>query len=195
MLSRRDFMTTAAITTATTTLFEAARAAPARQPLRALPRVRTLYARPHESGGLRLFSDGAPEPRALVREDVLDRAFGRGAARLLQQPDHWRMIDEGWFAGDDLYTPEDPSSMEYWIWQANHHPECEAHDLLCDLFRAGLSVPWGSVPELGLALGEHPCTPRFATATLHHPAALPRLARQVAEMTTWVIVDPEPRRA
>ena len=104
------------------------------------------------------------------------------------------MIEEGWFAGDDLFVSSDPGSWEYAVWQANYHPECEAHDLLVDFFGSGMS-PWGgTMTGLGLSLAEHPCTPRFATATLIHARFLPVLARAVAERSDWITVLPARRQ-
>lgn len=195
MFSRRDFMKSAAVSTAAGSLIEPSTALSGqpRLPLRAEPRKRTLFARPHQNAGLRLYTDGSREPRPLIRHEALELAFGKGAGQGLLQPDHWRMIEEAWFVGDDLFVPSDPSSREFAVWQANYDPQCEAYDLLMDFFGSGL-FPWGgTVTELGLSLAEHPCTPRFATATLIHTDFLPILANEVAERSEWITVCPAPR--
>lgn len=192
MFSRRDFMKTAAVTTATASIVEQADASQEtlRRPLKAEPRRRTVFARPNSNGGLILYSDGAPEPRKLIREDALERAFGRGAGRFLLQPDHWRMIDEGWFREEDLFEPLDPYSQEYLIWHANYRPEVEAHDLLIDIFGKGLLPGGGVVDDLGLAFAEHPCTPRYATVVLRDLERLPLVCKLVAARTDWIVIDP-----
>ncbi|MDU8943495.1 hypothetical protein [Ovoidimarina sediminis] len=103
MITRRRFM--AATATGPFALPKTASTAP-RQPLKAEPRVRTLHWREAEDGRLVLFSDGSPEPRKLIKEEALDRMFGSGTHLVLQQPDHWRMIEEGWFVEEDLYQPQ-----------------------------------------------------------------------------------------
>ncbi|NKX43996.1 twin-arginine translocation signal domain-containing protein [Roseicyclus persicicus] len=194
MLSRRQFIKTAAVTTAAASLAEPTEAVTGtpRLPLKAEPRRRTIFARSHVGGQLRLYSDAADQPRALIRQDALDRAFGKGAGQGLLQPDHWRMIDEGWFSGDDLFLPTDPDCSEFAVWQANYHHDCEAHDILADLLGVHLS-PWGGrLDRVGLSFAEHPCTPRFATATLVHADCLPHLVREVAERSDWISVHPDP---
>ena len=100
------------------------------------------------------------------------------------------MIDEGWFAEGDLYEPavfEDPA---FRIWHANYRPETEAHDLLYDLFQDQITGPFGArLPDLGLELGEHPSTPRYATAKLDGDWCLTRLTDEVAARTVWLVVD------
>ena len=66
MISRRNFLKTAAASTAAAPLTENAGAAPdthseneSRRPLRAEPRRRVIYAKPALQGGLRLYSDGS----------------------------------------------------------------------------------------------------------------------------------------
>ena len=101
-----------------------------------------------------------------------------------------RLIDEGWFAEDDLYDLTDPSDPALAIWQVNYRPEVEAHDLLYDLFHNRAFSPFGFyIPELGLELAEHPSSPRFATAKLDHEFCLPRLAEEVATLTSWLKID------
>jgi hypothetical protein len=194
MITRRTFIGSATASTAAVPLAGAsAHEEDPRRPLRAEPRAQAISGRVLPDGRVRLFTDAAPHPLPLIREEALDRAFGKGAGQALFQPDHWRMIAKGWFGEDDLFTPSDPTSLEFAVWQANHHPECEAHDLLAELFGAGLSPVGGHVRALGLALSEHPCTPRYATATLDHPGFLPILAAEVAARTEWITVRPAPQ--
>ena len=84
--------------------------------------------KPTSDGRLLLCSDSPETPPTLIKSAALERAFGPGTDLLLQQPDHWRMIDEGWFVGDDLYEPTDFEDPAFLIWT-------EAHDFLYDLFR------------------------------------------------------------
>ena len=197
MISRRNFLQTAAVGTVASPLATATEAdalvnkADRTHPLRAEPQPRVIKARRDtwDRGSLRLYSDGPFEPRPLIRPEVLEAAFGRGVGQSLHQPDHWRMIDEGWFSRDDLFELTDVASWDYAVWQANYHPECEAHDLLYDFFGSDL-VPGGGVnKEMGLAFSEHPCTPRLATVTLLDADRLPDLAARVAEISEWVSID------
>lgn len=196
MISRRNFLKTAAASTAAAPLTENAGAAPdthseneSRRPLRAEPRRRVIYAKPALQGGLRLYSDGSPSPRPLIRTEVLEREFGKGIEQSLQQPDHWRMIDEGWFDGTELFELNDLGSWNYAVWKANYHPECEAHDLLYDFFGVGLFPGGGVNKDLDLAFSEHPCTPRLATVTLLNEYRLAELAVRVAQLTEWVSIE------
>jgi len=196
MISRRNFLQTAAVGTMATPLADMAKASDdgvangeRRRPLRAEPKHRIIRARSGSGGGLRLFSDGSQEPRPLIRTELLEAAFGKGVGQSLSQPDHWKMIDEGWFSGDDLLEVTDLASWEYAVWQANYHPECEAHDLLHEFFAAGLWPGGGTNEDLGLAFAEHPCTPRFATLDLLHRDRLPDLAMHVADLTEWISIE------
>ncbi len=175
-------------------LTEASAEVEPRRPLRAEPRRRVIHAKPAPYGGLRLYSDGSPDPLPLIRPEVLEQAFGKGIGQSLRQPDHWRMIDEGWFNGTDLYEPTEIESRDYAVWHANYHPECEAHDLLHDFFGSGLMPGGGTVKDVGLAFAEHPCTPRYATVTLLDRDRLPALAARVAELTEWIVLQTSPER-
>ena len=190
MITRRDFIVTTAATASSPLALQAAEEQHICLPLRALPRVRTLSAKPTGEGRLLLFSDGPETPPKLIRSEALERAFGPGTDLVLQQPDHWRMIDEGWFAEEDLYEPAEFEDPAFRIWHANYRPETEAHDLLYDLFRDQIAGPFVvHVPDLGLELGEHPSTPRYATAKLDGDWCLHRLAEEVAARTAWLVVD------
>ena len=160
------------------------------QPMKAVPKVRTLRWREASDGRLILFSDGSPEPRKLIKDEALERRYGHGTHHVLQQPDHWRMIEEGLFSGEDLYQPNDIDDPACLIWHANYKPEVEAHDLLYDLFQDRISGPFGAIiPELGLALAEHPSTPRLALAKLNHEGCLPLLEEAITMRTSWLSIN------
>ncbi|MEW9921829.1 hypothetical protein AB2B41_19655 [Marimonas sp. MJW-29] len=190
MITRRKFIVTTAATASSPFAAEASAEQSECLPLKALPRVRTVFAKRADEGRLVLFSDGPETPQKLIRSDVLERAFGPGTDLLLQQRDHWRMIDEGWFAEDELFEPtciEDPA---FQTWHANYRPETEAHDFLYDLFRDEIAGPFGArIPDLGLELGEHPTTPRYATAKLDGEWCIPLITSAVAARTTWLAID------
>ena len=187
MITRRRFI--AATATSPLAVPDPTSASP-RQPLKAVPKVRTLHCREADDGRLILFSDGSPEPRKLIKEEALDRMFGSGTHLVLQQPDHWRMIEEGWFGDEDLYQPMDLDDPAYQVWHANYKPEVEAHDLLYDLFQDRITGPFGaSIPELGLELAEHPSTPRLALAKLNHEGCLPLLEEAITMRTSWLSIN------
>ncbi|PVZ48382.1 hypothetical protein [Thalassobacter stenotrophicus] len=190
MFTRRDFIATSAATASSPLAGHAANERDVRLPLKAQPRVRTLFTKPTGDGRLLLFSDGPKSPSKLIKPEALERAFGPGTDLVLQQPDHWRMVEAGWFAEEDLYEPTDFEDPTFLIWHANYRPETEAHDLLCDLFRDHVTGPFGAgLPDLRLELGEHPSTPRYATATLDGDWCLPRLMDEVAARTAWLVDD------
>lgn len=190
MLTRRNFMTTSAATVPAALADPSSANMRPRLPLRAEPRVRILSARPSEDGRLMLLADGPQRPQKLIRAEALEREFGPGTDLVLRQPDHWRMIEEGWFEGDDVYQPADSSDDAWLIWQSYYRPEVEAHDLLYDVFHDRISGPFGArIPELALELGEHPCTPRYATAKVIDEAFLPRLKQELFSRTRWLTVD------
>ncbi len=190
MISRRNFIVTTAATASSPLAVHAAGGRDIRSPLKAQPRVRTLFTKPTEDGRVQLFSDGPQSPSKLVRPEALERAFGSGTDLVLQQPDHWRMIEEGWFAEADLYEPTEFEDPAFCIWHANYKPETEAHDLLYNLFRDQITGPFGArIPNLGLELGEHPSTPRYATAKLDGEWCLPNLTAELAERTSWLVIN------
>lgn len=190
MITRRDFIVTTAATASSPLAVHAANERDVRLPLKAQPQVRALFTKPTGDGRLLLFSDGPVSPSKLIKPEALERAFGPGTDLVLQQPDHWRMIEEGWFAEDDLYEPTEFEDPAYRIWHANYRPETEAHDLLYDLFRDQITGPFGArIPDVGLELGEHPSTPRYATAKLDGDWCLPHLRAEVAERTSWLVID------
>ncbi|WP_420859786.1 hypothetical protein [Marivivens marinus] len=190
MITRRDFIATTAATASSPLAVHAAGEQDTRSPLKAQPRVRTLFTKQTGDGRLLLFSDGPETPSKLIKPEALERAFGPGTDLVLQQPDHWRMIEEGWFAKEDLYEPTEFEDPAFRIWHANYRPETEAHDLLYDLFSDQITGPLGArIPDVGLELGEHPSTPRYATAKLDGDWCLPHLRAEVAERTNWVVID------
>ena len=190
MITRRDFIVTTAATASSPLALQATEQQQVCTPLKAMPRVRTLSAKPTGDGRLILFSDGPETPQKLIRPGALERAFGLGTDLELRQPDHWLMIDKGWFSVADLYEPTDFEDPAFRIWHTNYRPETEAHDLLYDLFRDQIAGPFVvRVPDLGLELGEHPSTPRYATAKLDGDWCLHRLAEEVAARTAWLVVD------
>lgn len=193
-MKRRDFMKAAAASVAGVP----ATAAPEAdqlpdQPLKAEVKVQTLVLEPRTDGKVLIKTDGPDVPQPLIRKEVLDRAFGKGMAVELRQTDHWRMIEEAWFSGDELYVPYDFEDEQYRIWMANYRPECEAHDILFDLFKDRLEGFMGSfkIAELGLEFGEHPATPRYATVKLKDYGFYELLAEELAASTRWVRIAPE----
>jgi hypothetical protein len=193
MIKRRDFLirSTTALTIATS-FGDSARAAPLR-PLRAKPTVRTLFARPRQQGDYLLITDSTPFPRPLIKEEVVERFFGSGTFDTLSQADHWCMISAGWFEGEDLFTPQPNRDSSYVTWCAVYRPEVEAYDLLMDIFSERVFSPVGLyAPEFGLRLGEHPSSPRYATATIEDASALIELASYVACQSDRVTINPSP---
>ena len=187
MITRRDFIAATAATISNPLSSNAAGAHRIRSPLKAVPRVRTLFSKPAINGRLLLLTDGPQEPPKLIRPKALERMFGAGTSNMLQQPDHWRMIEEGWFSGDDLFEPAVEKDHAFYTWHANYRPETEAHDLLYDIFRDQIDSPFGlRLPSLGLELAEHPSTPRYATAKLDGEWCLPNLMAAVCERTKWI---------
>ncbi|MBS9717554.1 twin-arginine translocation signal domain-containing protein [Pseudohalocynthiibacter aestuariivivens] len=191
-MKRRDFMkTAAAVTVASSTVQRPALAEPILA-INAELKVRVLHLEPHSRGGYTLLSDGALEPRKLILPEVLDKAFGKGSFQALTQPDHWRMIDDGWFTDTDLFDPSETEGNEYDVWHANYKPECEAHDLLFDLFRDRLTGVIGyTIADLGLEFAEHPCTPRLATVRIVDKYKLEALIAAVAARTKWIVFNTE----
>ena len=186
-LKRRDFvLRSAACLTATPTLPTPGLSGPLR-PLRADQTQRGLLVRHEADGRCLILSDAPDTPRDLIRPEVIERVFGPGVYDTLSQPDHWRMIDAGWFGGADLFTPVPLGDLAYLAWCSWHRPENDAHDLLLHLFSDRVLGRLGVyLPECGLTLAEHPCTPRYATARVEHAGFLPELAKQVATRTDFL---------
>lgn len=163
-------------------------------PLQALPRKRFIFPRLDQYGAWLLHSDGPEAPPPTVRRDVIDKVFGTGTYDTLYLPDHWAMIEAGWFSGTDLHHPIPVVDEVYDVWRAFHHPVCEAHDLIADVFD-DLYSPAPGCPgmlRLGIEMAEHPCTPRMATARIRSDHQLSNLAAELARRTDSVaIVPPE----
>lgn len=190
MITRRDFIITTAATASSPLALRAAISQPLKIPLKALPKVRSLKLQSARDGRLLFLSDGPKIPPSLIRPEALEREFGPGTDLVLNQPDHWRMIEEGWFAQEDLYEPTDPYDPAFLVWHANYRPETEAHDLLYDHFSDRIDGPIGAYnSELGLELAEHPSTPRYATAKLDSEYCLPRFEAELAARTSWLVID------
>ncbi|WP_294613823.1 hypothetical protein [uncultured Roseovarius sp.] len=142
-----------------------------------------------------LVSDGSAVPRPLIRQNAIERIFGSDIYDTLSQPDHWCMIDAGWFDDTDLFMPLPQGDPAYLTWCECYRPEVEAFDILLDIFGERALSPFGLiVPEFDLTLAEHPSTPRFATATVEDASVLPELAKYVASRAEWVTIDPSPQR-
>ncbi len=190
MLKRRNFIIRSVICmTALPILTTPTLPSPLR-PLRAEKRPRKLLVRHELDGRCLIVSDGPTAPRDLIRSEVIDRVFGPGVYDTLSQPDHWRMIEAGWFGGADLFTPVPLGDPAYLAWCSWHRPENDAHDLLLHLFSDRVFGRFGVyLPEYGLTLAEHPCTPRYATARVEHAGFLPELTRQIEERTSLVVTS------
>jgi hypothetical protein len=113
---------------------------------------------------------------------VIERVFGEGAYNRLSQRDHWEMIEAVWFEGDDLHMPVPLEDPTYDVWKGYYHPVTEAHDLLRDLFAKKYMVlpPFGGTLPNGMSMGEHPITPRYATARVNSDIELLRCHFDVA---------------
>jgi hypothetical protein len=190
-MKRRDFMKTAAAAVTAVPAHSLEAHTLPNQPLKAQLRPHVLHPEPQADGKFILLSDGPTSPQKLVRLEVLDQAFGKGTFEALDQPDHWAMIDAGWFCGNDLYEPTEFDDAQYQIWHANYSPKCEAHDLLFDLFSDLVEgIMFYSIPDLGLEFATHPCTPRLATVKLTDINYLQTLVEAVAKRTKWIVVAP-----
>lgn len=187
-MNRREFLS------ATTAMASVAMVPPAAaftpQPLRALPRFRRLYVEREERGSWLFYSDGPTEAQQLVRFEVIERTFGAGTYATLSQPDHWRMIEEGWFAGGDLHQPLPIADPTHDVWRSFYHPVVEAHDLLSDALAGLYAKGWRFACTLpnGLTLAEHPSTPRYATARARSIFALTHIAEDVERQSRGVVI-------
>lgn len=194
-MNRREFLAASTAMAALASLRPAKAFAP--EPLRALPRLRRVFAREEQSGSWLFYSDAPEMPRKVIRFKVIEQVFGKGSYATLAQPDHWRMIDEGWFAGKDLHQPIPVCDPTWETWRAFYHPVVEAHDLLAGALGLGFPRrPWlQPPPRNGLVLAEHPSTPRHATARVWSAFQLFEVAEDVARAGRGVeVVIPEPVR-
>lgn len=197
MLQRRDFLLSAASATALAPMIGAPAIARPRAPLRALPKIHHLYTHPGGYNDLTVTAEGPSEPQPLIRAEVLDRAFGRSVAETLSQPDHWRMIEEGWFSGSDLYTPNDYFDPAYMEWHRFHKPTSVAVELMLEAFPETYEETLMAyhVPGLPLRLEQHPCSPPYIRAALAWEEALPDLIAALRSRDCPCVVDPVPRSA
>jgi hypothetical protein len=200
MTTRRTFI----IASATCAAAVAATASLARsplQPLRAEPRPRQLFLQHRKVGRLDeaydIFTDAPSKPRPIIRRAVIDEVFGPDVYDTLEQPDHWRMIDAGWFAGSDLDDLEDPErAFDPLVlqWHAWHKPTSEAYWLLLDLFPEA-QFPFGSayLDAYDLLFGIHPCTPMKAEVSLRNSWRIEEFAAELALRSPELRLDTQPR--
>ena len=155
---------------------------------------RQLHFEERTDGTLLLKTDAPSTPRKLVKKEVIDGVWGNGAYEFMRQPIHWAMIDAGWFDEDELWYPFDGFTEEYVNWASYYQPACEAHDLMCDTFGVvnfGIMSP--KLPDIGLQMAEHPCTPRYATAKLLNKSWIPTFTEAVRARGAHFEIDPIPR--
>lgn len=154
------------------------------------PLVRHLYLQEQHDGKLLIVSDGSPNPRPLIKPNIIEEIWGPGAYSLLRQPLHWQMIDSGWFSEDDLWYPFNEDCEELDIWNAFYHPVCEAHDIVCRILGiSSIFIMKSSRSDLGLQVAEHPSTPRYATAKLYNRGYIHKFVSEVHSRTKHVIVS------
>lgn len=176
MTSRRAFIATAVSSIAA---LPHQTVAEKKEPWKAPERVPKLLAKLDEDRSLLLLTDAPASPSRLVKEEALLKHFGDDILATLKQPDHWHMIANGLFSGDDTYVPcPSGDDAQYWVWAEYYRPEVEAYDFLLRKFDfQGISHFGIRNSDLRLTLAEHPCTPRHATARLDHIMYQPRLER------------------
>jgi len=171
------------------------------QPLRAEPRLRQLHLQHRKLDTIfdayDVFTDAPSSPRPLIRRELIDEAFGTEVYDSLDQPDHWRMIDAGWFSGSDLDridSPERPFDPLVLQWHAWHKPDSEAYWLLRDLFPEAQLPGGGAYLEAyDLFFCIHPCTPMEAEASLRNSWRIEAFAAELAARSPWLRLDPVPR--
>ena len=106
----------------------------------------------HKAGtrGYRIVTDALNFPRKLVRPEVLGRQNGELVYNKMSQRDHWKLIDEGVFSGDDLFQPAFMNNA-FDAWSDHYTPEVEAHWLLQDY---GLGPEACEEADIGLQFAE-----------------------------------------
>ena len=153
--------------------------------------IKRLLHLEHTKDGKVLIKTDAPErPRHLIKPEIIDSVWGRGAYDILHQPLHWKMIDSGWFGDDDLYYPFEQGTHEYEAWFGYYQPACEAHDLLAGLL--GVDNFWFTDPKdvgYGLEFMLHPSTPRYATAKLEGPQWIKEFQEMIEGKASYLSVD------
>jgi hypothetical protein len=167
------------------------------QPLRAEPRPRRLSLEYRKLDAIfdayDVLTDAPTTPRAIIRREVIDEAFGADAYDSLDQPDHWRMIDAGWFSGSDLDRIDHPDrSFDPLVlqWHAWHKPASEAYWLLIDLFPEAWLPGGGAYLEAyDLYFCIHPCTPMVAEASLRSSWRIEAFAEELAARAPRLSLD------
>ncbi len=202
MTTRRDFFKLTATGALTGSTLASPALAGRTKPLRVQQRKRKLFVMFEEEPyptWLTLYSDAPLRPRPIVKQAVLEAAFGTEACEGIRLPDHWEMIDRGWFGGDDLRPIimeaqacfDDPA---YWEWATNYHPLNEASDLIADAFDLFISMMVCTrQKELGLMIMERPCTPRLCKAQIAHIDALAPLMAELAKVAPHLEINPNIR--
>jgi len=133
MITRRNFLTGAGALAITPALERiASHYARTHEPLMLRPETieRVFYIHP-EPLGLRLITDAVEFPRAVVHASAIEEKLGEGTFNHLTQRDHWQLIEDGYFGGDDIYVPA-PATAALDVWDANYSPHAEAFHLLHD---------------------------------------------------------------
>jgi|GEM_PF-5869050 len=98
------------------------------------------------------------------------------------QPDHWRMIDAGWFGEGDLFEAGELDNVSL-AWFGNYEPFKEAYNLLSDVYAGKLRE---KADELGLIFqDDEPFSYPRAGAYLLHEDLLPELQADLATRTQW----------
>ncbi len=169
----------------------------AAKPLRADPRPRQLHLEHRKIDAILdtydVLTDAPNSPLPIVRREVIDEAFGADVYDSLDQPDHWRMIDAGWFSGSDLDRIDHPDrSFDPPVlhWHAWHKPASEAYWLLIDLFPEARHVGGGAHLEgYDLLFSIHPCTPMVAEASLRNPRRIEAFAEELATRAPGISLD------
>ena len=158
------------------------------------PRLkRQLHLEECPDGKLLLKTDAPTTPRKLVKREVIDGIWGLGTYEVMRQPLHWAMIDAGWFDDDELWYPFEGMTPEYIDWFGYYQPQCEAHDLMCDLFGIYPSIMSPRLPDIGLEVGQHPSTPRFVTAKIKNRDWIATFVQAVTAEDAYLEIDPFPR--
>ncbi len=111
---------------------------------------RVFFMHRAEGRGYRIVTDALNFPRKLVRPEVLERHYGEWVYNKMSQRDHWKLIDEGVFSGDDLFQPAFMNNA-FDAWSYNYTPQVEAHWLLQDY---GLGPEACEEADIGLQFTE-----------------------------------------
>lgn len=153
---------------------------------------RTLHLEQSHKGMVLIKTDAPDKPRHLIKPEVIDSIWGRGAYEIMPQSLHWKMIDSGWFGEEDLWFPFEKNSPEYEVWFGYFQPACEAHDLISNLL--GVNNFWFIDPKdvgYGLEFMLHPSTPRYATVKLEGPQWISGFKELVESKAAHLTVETE----